>query len=1083
MHSKQQSWNSFSRTSSPAAKATLAMVIVLALTVVSAPSAQAQTEPYEAIHAFTLGQHGATPFAGLARHKAGNLYGAAVVNGNGGLNPKGSNVTVLRNLAADTGSAMSTTSISRTNGSGPVTYGQEVDLLATVTGDGISGTPTGTVAFTVNGNSFDANCDSVPLTRVDANTANAPCHTTLLPAGNPTTITGTYSGDSTYAPSRGMGTQVVNKVGVVFSNFTSSPNPSQYRQSVTLSVRVMGAFGGVPTGSVSFFDNGTQLCSGNLDGNGNTHCSTTALSVGTHSNITATYNGDGNFNTGTSTPLNPPEVVTKADVVFSNFTSVPNPSQYLQPVQLFITVAGRYGGVPTGSVSFFDNGTQLCSGNLDGNGNTHCSTTALSVGTHSNITATYNGDGNFNTGTSTPLNPPEVVTRAATTTTVQSSVNPSDFGQPVTFTATVTGQFGGTPTGTVTFASDGGPIPQCPSPVTLVNGVATCSTSSLLPGDHTIQASYSGDQNYDPSVGTMSPPQVVNKAHTTTTVTSSQNPSSFGQPVTFTATVTGIWITPTGTVTFASDGGPIPECPNSVPLNNGVATCTTLSLPAGGHTIRANYSGDQNYDPSVGVVTQVVIEADTTTTVSSSQNPSDFGQPVTFTATVTGIWITPTGEVTFGSDGGPIPECPSPVTLVNGVATCTTSSLPAGEHTIEARYFGDNNYNASSGTLWQIVNPGPPPVQFVAVTPCRLVDTRPQYGGNGPIQGGTSQSFPIPQEGGCNIPTTAVAYSLNVSVVPSGPLGYLTIWATGGDRPVVATLNSLDGRIKADAAIVPAGADGAVSVYVTNTTNVVLDINGYFAPISGSTLAFYPLPPCRIADTRNSNYPQGLGPPYLTGRQERAFPILDATACNIPSSAAAYSLNFAVVPHGALGYMTVWPTGETRPTVSTLNDIPGTIIANAAIVPAGTGGDISVYPTNDTDLVIDINGYFAPAGAGGLSLYTAAPCRVIDTRHVGNGQPFSGNLTPPVDVVDSRCGLPAAAQAYVFNATVVPVGGLGYLTLWPDGSDRPTVSTLNALDGSITNNMAIVPSTNGKVDAYASGITQLILDISSYFAP
>jgi hypothetical protein len=181
--------------------------------------------------------------------------------------------------------------------------------------------------------------------------------------------------------------------------------------------------------------------------------------------------------------------------------------------------------------------------------------------------------------------------------------------------------------------------------------------------------------------------------------------------------------------------------------------------------------------------------------------------------------------------------------------------------------------------------------------------------------------------------------------------------------------------------------------------------------------------------------------------------------------------------------MTVWPTGQTRPLVSTLNDVPGTIIANAAIVPAGTSGDVSVYPSNDTDVIIDINGYFAPAGPGGLSLYPAAPCRVIDTRHVGNGQPFSGTLTPPVDVVHSPCEPPVTALAYVFNATVVPTGALGYLTLWPDGESKPLVSTLNALDGSITNNMAIVPSTNGKVDAFAAGITQLILDISSYFAP
>jgi hypothetical protein len=88
-----------------------------------------------------------------------------------------------------------------------------------------------------------------------------------------------------------------------------------------------------------------------------------------------------------------------------------------------------------------------------------------------------------------------------------------------------------------------------------------------------------------------------------------------------------------------------------------------------------------------------------------------------------------------------------------------------------------------------------------------------------------------------------------------------------------------------------------------------------------------------------------------------------------------------------------------------------------------------------------------------------------------------------VDVVHSPCEPPVTALAYVFNATVVPTGALGYLTLWPDGESKPLVSTLNALDGSITNNMAIVPSTNGKVDAFAAGITQLILDISSYFAP
>src|SRR6202044_3829432 len=121
------------------------------------------------------------------------------------------------------------------------------------------------------------------------------------------------------------------------------------------------------------------------------------------------------------------------------------------------------------------------------------------------------------------------------------------------------------------------------------------------------------------------------------------------------------------------------------------------------------------------------------------------------------------------------------------------------------------------------------------------------------------------------------------------------------------------------------------------------------------------------------------------------------------------------------------PTGQTQPLVSTLNVPTGTITANAAIVPAGTAGSINTFVTDNTDMVIDIDGYFAPAGPGGLSLYTLAPCRVLDTRTVGAGQPFSGALN--VNVSGSACSIPTAAQAYVFNATVVPSGALGYLTM------------------------------------------------------
>jgi uncharacterized repeat protein (TIGR02543 family) len=401
--------------------------------------------------------------------------------------------------------------------------------------------------------------------------------------------------------------------------------------------------------------------------------------------------------------------------------------------------------------------------------------------------------------------------------------------------------------------------------------------------------------------------------------------------------------------------------------------------------------------------------------------------------------------------------------------------------------YGTTSYGGSYSGGTAFKSNVPQPLQFVATAPCRLVDTRNPDGtfGGPPLQGGVARSFPIPQQTPCDIPSTAQAYSLNVTLDPiSGhSVGFVTVWPTGESQPNISIMNSWDGRFKANAAIVPAGTNGAVSVFSSDTTNVVLDIDGYFAPPSGSTLAFYPLPPCRVADTRNPNGP--LGGPYLHAGAERDFPVLDAGACNIPDTAQAYSLNFTVVPRNdAVWVFTAWPFGQAPPDTSTLNAPTGTVVANAAITPAGTGGEIATLASADTDLAIDINGYFAPASSGGLSLYPVAPCRVLDTRKVRNGAPFTGELSPPVNVVGSGCGVANTAQAFVLNATIVPAGVPVYLlTLWPDGGQLPDVSTLNAWDGAVTSNMAIVPTTDGSIDAYAAGLTQLILDIFGYFAP
>jgi len=515
---------------------------------------------------------------------------------------------------------------------------------------------------------------------------------------------------------------------------------------------------------------------------------------------------------------------------------------------------------------------------------------------------------------------------------------------------------------------------------------------------------------------------------------------------------------------------------NTISIINGATlSVSNVSVGSSPMALALDLVRDEVYvaNHNDGTVTVIDMPTLTTTSVAAGTSPEGIDvDPVTTKAYVSN----------FAWDGA--------VTLIDG-SNDSTSSVLVGNYPTAVAVNSQLRHvyvvNSAGNSVSVIAGGSSDPLQFVPWPPCRVADTRQQNGpfGGPYISGGTSRNFPIPLNNTCNIPNTAVAYSLNVTVVPlTGSLNYLTVWPTGESLPNVSTLNSPDGRVKANATIVPAGADGAVSVYVTDTSDVILDINGYFQPAASQTLEFYSLTPCRVVDTRaGSHQPQGLGSPSLAAQQVRDLPILSSPCLQDVTDAQAYSFNVTVVPNPSgqqLGYLTVWPSNQAQPNVSTLNNPTATIVANAAIVPAAPDGDIDVYAYNSTDLIIDINGYFG-AASNGLSLYPLFPCRVIDTRSSGGA--FDGQRNPPVDVAASPCPISSAAQEYVFNATVVPSGSLGYLTLWADGTSMPIVSTLNATDGKTASNMAIVGNVDGKVDAYAAGWTNLILDISSYFAP
>src|SRR5215510_10293217 len=154
---------------------------------------------------------------------------------------------------------------------------------------------------------------------------------------------------------------------------------------------------------------------------------------------------------------------------------------------------------------------------------------------------------------------------------------------------------------------------------------------------------------------------------------------------------------------------------------------------------------------------------------------------------------------------------------------------------------------------------------------------------------------------------------------------------------------------------------GALNALTSDATSL--------AATPAGSLVFVAMTPCRIADTRDGSYPIGFGPPSLTGNTTRIFDIQSPTSrCPVPSVAQAYTFNITVVPpgnpgnvnpNGALGCLAIWPTGVVQPVVSTLNSFLGTVVANAAIVPAGSNGSVDVFVSNTTDVIIDINGYYA----------------------------------------------------------------------------------------------------------------------------
>lgn len=271
-----------------------------------------------------------------------------------------------------------------------------------------------------------------------------------------------------------------------------------------------------------------------------------------------------------------------------------------------------------------------------------------------------------------------------TTTTITSSLNPSQYLQSVTFTATVAST-GGTPTGTVTFYDGSTEL----GTGTLSSGQATYTTDALTVGSHTIKAVYGGSAQFESSSASLT--QVVTTDTTTLTLASSLNPSYYGETVTFTVAASSVGNTPTGTVTLIDEttGTTL----STMTLSSGTASYSTSTLAVGSHLIEATYAGDSTDTSATATVTQVVLTVvSTSSTLSCSPNPAAYGATVTCTDTVTAASGTAGGTVTFYDGTTSL----GTATLTDGITTYTTSTLSVGSHTITAVYTRTDPYLGST---------------------------------------------------------------------------------------------------------------------------------------------------------------------------------------------------------------------------------------------------------------------------------------------------------------------------------------------------------------------------------------------------
>ncbi len=468
------------------------------------------------------------------------------------------------------------------------------------------------------------------------------------------------------------------------------------------------------------------------------------------------------------------------------------------------------------------------------------------------------------------------------------------------------------------------------------------------------------------------------------------------------------------------------------------------------------------------------------------------GAPASVTASAgklaaTVSWSSPSSNGGAAITGYTVTSSPDNKTCVwlSGPLSCTVGGLSAGvsySFTVKAtNAVGTGPPSAASSLVVPWDGSG-----FHPVAPSRVLDSRGPTGGwNAKLVAGSPRDLQVTGLGGAsNVPATASAVVMNVTVTGASAGSFVSVWPTGSPQPSSSNLNFGAGQTIPNLVTAKIGTGGKVRfANAAGSVDVIADVVGYYDDGTGPGDLFNGITPTRLLDSRGPT--GGWNAKLMSGTPKDLVVAQPGNTSGVPATATAVIANVTVTGGTAGSFVSVWPSGVAQPNVSNLNFGAGETIPNLVIVKVGAGGKISfANAVGGVDVILDVVGYFDPTA--GSRFHAINPTRILDDR-VGQG--LSGAWGPnqtralPVAGV-AGTNVPVGATGLVANVTATNGTAGSFVTLYPDGVARPNSSNLNFGPGqTIPNLVAVKLPANGKIDLYnALGTVDLIADTVGYYA-